>query len=108
MYELEFVRGHVEVYLDGAFCFSADTRGEAEAEIALPHRLTASPHALRQAERSYSAKGRVRGKILADLPCWNFPYQSRYNGKRPAGITRRGVPRYREIQEVEKRNQLKK
>ena len=35
MYELEFVRGHVEVYLDGAFCFSADTRGEAEAEIAL-------------------------------------------------------------------------
>ena len=35
MYELEFVRGHVEVYLDGVFCFSADTRGEAEAEIAL-------------------------------------------------------------------------
>ena len=35
MYELEFVRGHVEVYLDGAFCFSADTRGVAEAEIAL-------------------------------------------------------------------------
>ena len=35
MYELEFVRGHVEVYLDGAFCFSADPRGEAEAEIAL-------------------------------------------------------------------------
>ncbi len=34
MYEMEFVRGHVEVYLDGAFCFSADTRGEAEAEIA--------------------------------------------------------------------------
>lgn len=34
MYELEFVRGHVEVYLDGAFCFSADTRSEAEAEIA--------------------------------------------------------------------------
>ena len=34
MYEIEFVRGHVEVYLDGAFCFSADTRGEAEAEIA--------------------------------------------------------------------------
>ena len=34
MYELEFVGGHVEVYLDGAFCFSADTRGEAEAEIA--------------------------------------------------------------------------
>lgn len=35
MYEVEFVRGHVEVYLDGVFCFSADTRGEAEAEIAL-------------------------------------------------------------------------
>ena len=33
MYEMEFVRGHVEVYLDGAFCFSADTRGEAEREI---------------------------------------------------------------------------
>ena len=34
MYEMEFVRGHVEVYLDGAFCFSADPRGEAEAAIA--------------------------------------------------------------------------
>ena len=34
MYEIEFVRGHVEVYLDGAFCFSADTRGEAERELA--------------------------------------------------------------------------
>lgn len=33
MYEMEFVRGHVEVYLDGAFCFSADTRSEAEREI---------------------------------------------------------------------------
>ena len=33
MYEIEFVRGHVEVYLDGAFCFSADTWGEAEREI---------------------------------------------------------------------------
>ena len=33
MYELIFVRGHVEVYLDGEFCFSADTRSEAEAEI---------------------------------------------------------------------------
>ena len=30
MYEIEFVRGHVEVFLDGAFCFSADTRGEAD------------------------------------------------------------------------------
>ena len=35
MYEIEFVRGHVEVYLDGEFCFSADTLSEAEAEIAL-------------------------------------------------------------------------
>ena len=35
MYEIESVRGHVEVYLDGVFCFSADTRSEAEAEIAL-------------------------------------------------------------------------
>ena len=35
MYELEFVRGHVEVFLNGVFCFSADTRNEAEAEIAL-------------------------------------------------------------------------
>ncbi len=35
MYELFFVRGHVEVYLNGEFCFSADTRSEAEAEIAL-------------------------------------------------------------------------
>ena len=34
MYEIELVRGHVEVYLDGEFCFSADTRGEAEKEIA--------------------------------------------------------------------------
>lgn len=34
MYEIECVRGHVEVYLDGVFCFSADTRGEAEKEIA--------------------------------------------------------------------------
>ena len=35
MYEIEFVRGHVEVYLNGEFCFSADTRSEAEAELAL-------------------------------------------------------------------------
>lgn len=33
MYEIESVRGHVEVYLDGIFCFSADTWGEAEKEI---------------------------------------------------------------------------
>lgn len=35
MYEVQFVHGHVEVYLDGRFCFSADTRSEAEAEIRL-------------------------------------------------------------------------
>ena len=35
MYELKSVRGHVEVYLDGVFCFSADTRSEAEEELAL-------------------------------------------------------------------------
>lgn len=35
MYEIEFVRGHVEVFLDGEFCFSADTRREAEEEIEL-------------------------------------------------------------------------
>jgi hypothetical protein len=35
MYEVEFVRGHVEVFRNGVFCFSADTRSEAEAEIAL-------------------------------------------------------------------------
>ena len=34
MYELEYVRGHVEVYFDGEFCFSADTLREAEEEIA--------------------------------------------------------------------------
>ena len=33
MYELEFVRGHVEVYFNGEFCFSADTLREAEEEI---------------------------------------------------------------------------
>jgi len=35
MYELYFVRGHVEVYFNGEFSFSADTRSEAEAEIRL-------------------------------------------------------------------------
>ena len=34
MYEMEFVRGHVEVYLDGAFCCSADPRGDADRELA--------------------------------------------------------------------------
>lgn len=33
MYELKWVRGHVEVFLDGSFCFSADSESEAEAEI---------------------------------------------------------------------------
>lgn len=33
MYELEYVNGHVEVYLDGEFCFSADTAREARQEI---------------------------------------------------------------------------
>lgn len=35
MYELRSVRGHVEVYRDGRFCFSADTLSEAEAELRL-------------------------------------------------------------------------
>lgn len=33
MYEIRWVRGHVEVYRDGKFCFSADNRTEAEREI---------------------------------------------------------------------------
>lgn len=33
MYEFKNVMGHVEVYLDGAFCFSADTIAEAQEEI---------------------------------------------------------------------------
>ncbi len=33
MYEFKNVRGHVEVYLNGAFCFSADTLAEAHAEL---------------------------------------------------------------------------
>lgn len=33
MYEIRQVRGHVEVYLNGRFCFSADTRSEAQAEL---------------------------------------------------------------------------
>ena len=33
-FEIRYVKGHVEVY-DGAgnFCFSADTRSEAESEL---------------------------------------------------------------------------
>lgn len=33
MYELKWVGGHIEVYRGGEFCFSADTRAEAEREI---------------------------------------------------------------------------
>lgn len=33
MYEIRWVRGHVEVYFNGKFCFSADSPAEAEREI---------------------------------------------------------------------------
>lgn len=33
MYEFEWVRGHVEVFLDGVFRFSADTMKEAMDEL---------------------------------------------------------------------------
>jgi hypothetical protein len=33
MTEYRHVRGHVEVYIDGAFVVSADTMAEARAEI---------------------------------------------------------------------------
>lgn len=33
MYQFRNVRGHIEVYLDGAFLFSADTLSEAYAEL---------------------------------------------------------------------------
>ena len=33
MYDFKFVRGHVEVYLDGKFQFSADNMGEARREL---------------------------------------------------------------------------
>ena len=33
MYELRYVSGHVEVFLHGHFCFSADTKEEALREI---------------------------------------------------------------------------
>lgn len=33
MYEFRMVRGHVEVFLDGVFQFSADTIAEAHEEI---------------------------------------------------------------------------
>lgn len=34
MYELKWVRDHIEVYRGGEFCFSADSRAEAERELA--------------------------------------------------------------------------
>lgn len=34
MYDFRNVRGHVEVYLHGAFLFSADTMEEARRELA--------------------------------------------------------------------------
>lgn len=33
MYEFLNVQGHIEVFLDGEFQFSADTMGEAKVEI---------------------------------------------------------------------------
>lgn len=33
MYQFRNVRGHIEVYLDGCFVFSADTMSEAYAEL---------------------------------------------------------------------------
>lgn len=32
-YEFRFVRGHIEVFLDGVFQFSADTIREAQEEL---------------------------------------------------------------------------
>jgi hypothetical protein len=34
MYEFRQVKGHIEVFLDGVFQFSADTLREAEMELA--------------------------------------------------------------------------
>lgn len=33
MIEIKWVRGHVEVFRDGRFWFSADTQAEAEQEL---------------------------------------------------------------------------
>lgn len=33
MYDFEFVRGHIEVYLNGEFQFSADNMSEAKKEL---------------------------------------------------------------------------
>ena len=38
-YEFRNVRGHVEVFLHGIFCFSADTMEEARREILEHERL---------------------------------------------------------------------
>lgn len=38
MYKFEYVRGHVEVFLNGKFQFSADTMGEALREAREPER----------------------------------------------------------------------
>lgn len=33
MYEFRYIRGHVEVYLNGVFVLSADTMDEAKKEL---------------------------------------------------------------------------
>ena len=33
MYEFRYVKGHIEVFLNGEFQFSADTIGEAHKEL---------------------------------------------------------------------------
>lgn len=33
MFEMKWVRDHIEVYRNGVFCFSADSRAEAEREL---------------------------------------------------------------------------
>lgn len=33
MYDFRYVNGHIEVYLQGKFVFSADTRSEAQREL---------------------------------------------------------------------------
>lgn len=33
MYEFRYVKGHIEVFFNGVFQFSADTRKEAEDEL---------------------------------------------------------------------------
>ena len=32
-YEFRAIKGHIEVYLNGKFCFSADSLREAEEEV---------------------------------------------------------------------------